>query len=104
MRAPIPDLSIKAIRFVADSYKNCDMAFIYQELGNYLRTELSNLNENTTFEDVLSLVFQLDEEKILQFFNKCSTKYEYEKFKQIFQSRLLCFICKELQIPIPETK
>ena len=103
MRTPIPDLSIKAIRFIADSYKDCDMTFIYQELGNYLRTELSNLNEDSTFEDVFSLIFRLDEEKILQLFNKCNTRHEYKKFKQVFQSRLLCFICKELQIPIPKT-
>lgn len=97
---PIPDLSIKIIRYLADKYPKTEK-YIYKEFGVYIKKTFSVLNEpkaNIKQEDVVDIIKEIEDDYIEYLFlqNEISEYLEFRSFKKELQSEILALICHEI--------
>ncbi|EAI3912728.1 hypothetical protein YZ35_05090 [Campylobacter lari] len=98
----IPNLSIKIIRFLSDTYKN--KTYIYGTLGIYLRIHFSVLNENSNIQDIFDVVKNIDANILNNFHKAIETEENLDQFSLKIRSSILTIICQEVNIPKNEIK
>ncbi|AHK73211.1 hypothetical protein LZX06_06700 [Campylobacter coli] len=98
---PIPNLAINIIRFLVSTYKLKNETYAYSEFGKYIRVTFSKLNEKSDVKEILDLIRNFDEKKLVEFYDLlvCATK-NFKDFLAEFKAKLFCFICEEMRIEI----
>ncbi|TBR79828.1 hypothetical protein DU473_06660 [Campylobacter novaezeelandiae] len=99
---PIPDLNIKIIRFLKDTYKN--EAYIYGVFSVYLKKHLSSLDEDSSIEDIYNIVRSIDENKLNELYAAIKSQEDSTKFSESIKSRFFKLICQEVNITENEMK
>ncbi|ENI6695735.1 hypothetical protein ABZM08_000276 [Campylobacter jejuni] len=93
---PIPDLNIKIIRFLKDTYKN--ETYIYGVFSVYLKKHLSSLDENSSIEDIHNIIRSIDENKLNELYAAVKPQEDSTKFPKSIKSRIFKLICQEVNI------
>lgn len=92
----IPDLNIKIIRFLKDSYEN--ETYIYGVFGVYLKKHLSSLDENSSIEDICGIVESIDKNKLNALYAVIKPQEDSTKFQESIKSGIFKLICQKVNI------